>query len=51
MQELETIALYMVFALIIFWSVLWFEWSKFKKNPEGYWKTMIELKKIKRSKK
>lgn len=25
-----------------------FEYAKFRKNPEGYWKTMIELQKLKR---
>jgi hypothetical protein len=41
------IVTWMIFITTIIWSILYFEWCKFKKNPEGYWKTMIELKKLK----
>jgi len=47
----EVIVAYMIFAIIIFWSLLYFEWSKFKKDHKEYFKTMIELRKIKTRKK
>ena len=38
-------------AILFIWtSLLWFEWCKFKRDPKEYWKTMLEIRKMKMKK-